>query len=346
MIGVGVVGYGYWGPNLVRNLHEHQGVRVVAVCDTREKRLEMVRRRYPSVGLTTRFEELLANPEVDALVICTPVQSHFPMAMKALQSGRHVLVEKPLTSSAEQAARLVDEAGRRGLRLMVDHTFVFTPAVRKIEELVSVGALGKQIYYYDSVRVNPGLFQRDVNVLWDLAVHDLAIMDFVLPDTPLAVSATGVAHLPDQPENLAWLTCFFPGSMVAHIHVNWLAPVKLRQTLIGGDSKLIIYNDNDPSEKLKIYENGEKLADHGRGRCWRDACPIGHRTGDVWIPRLPLQEALHQEVHEFVAAVSQGAAFPADGEAGLRVVRVLEAATSSMRQRGVPVELEFTRAGA
>ncbi len=335
MIGIGVVGYGYWGPNMVRNFQGHDEVTVVSVCDAREERLDLVRRRHPGVGTTTSYQDLLSDAKVDAVVICTPVHSHFDLAMQALKSGRHVLVEKPLASSLEQASLLVEEARRRNLCLMVDHTFVFTPAVRRIRELVTSGEMGRKIYYYDSVRVNLGLFQHDVNVLWDLAVHDLSIMDYVLPGAPLAVSATGVAHVPNKPENLAYLTCFYPDDLIAHIHVNWLAPVKLRQTLIGGDQKMIVFNDLEPTEKLKIYDKGVKVNCNGMGETTR----LDYRTGDVWIPKLPLVEALQTEVDEFVATVERGAAFAADGEAGLRVVRVLEAATHSMRNRGVPVEL-------
>ena len=341
MIGVGVVGYGYWGPNVVRNLYDHEHVRLVSVCDTRQDRLAPIHRRYPSVRTTTCYEDLLSDPSIDAIAICTPVHGHFPLAMRALRSGRHVLVEKPLASSLEEAARLVEEARRRDLRLMVDHTFVFTPAVRRIRQLLVGGALGQRIYYYDSVRVNLGPWQHDVNVLWDLAVHDLAILDYVLPGTPLAVSATGVSHLPGQPENQAYLTCFFPDELIAHIHVNWLAPVKLRQTLIGGDQKMIVYNDLEPSEKLKVYDKGVKLTSQGNGG--PEAGLIDYRSGDVWIPKLSLVEALHTEVDEFVAALSRGSDFPADGEAGLRVVQVLEAASHSMRNRGLPVELKATR---
>ncbi|MGI5845507.1 MAG: Gfo/Idh/MocA family protein [Candidatus Xenobium sp.] len=342
MIGVGVIGYGYWGPNVLRNLYEHEQVRVAAVCDSRQDRLEKVHRRYPGVPTTTSFDEVLANPAVDAIFVCTPVHTHFPLAMKALQSGRHVLVEKPLASSVEQAARLVDEARRRNLHLMVDHTFVFTPAVRKIRELMESGAVGRQVYYYDSVRVNLGLFQRDVNVLWDLAVHDLSIMDYVLPGNALAVSATGASHLPDRPENLAYLTCFLPQNLIAHIHVNWLAPVKLRQTLIGGDQKMIIYNDLEPSEKIRVYDKGVTLTPNGNGS---EASLVDYRSGDMWAPKLPLTEALQTEVDEFVQALSNGRPFPADGEAGLRVVQILEAASYSMKNRGLPVELNPVGAG-
>ncbi len=336
MLGIGVVGYGYWGPNLVRNLWDHPNVAVAAVCDTRTERLDRVRRRYPGVGTTTRYEDLLADARIDAVVICTPVHTHFDLAWQALRSGRHVLVEKPLASSTEQASRLVEEARRRNLCLAVDHTFVFTPAVRRIRELVTRGEMGRRIYYYDSVRVNLGLFENDVNVLWDLAVHDLSIMDYVLPGAPLAVSATGVAHVPNRPENLAYLTCFYPDDLIAHIHVNWLAPVKLRRTLIGGDQKMVVFNDLEPTEKLRIYNKGVQVDLNGGSQAAR----VDYRTGDVWIPKLPLVEALQTEVDEFVGMIERGVAFAADGEAGLRVVRVLEAATHSMQNRGVPVELD------
>ncbi len=335
MIRIGVIGYGYWGPNLVRNFAETRGVELRSVSDLRAERLALARARHPQVRALTSAAELIDDPGIDAVVIATPVSSHFSLALRALEAGKHVLVEKPLTATPEEARRLIDEAARRGLQLMVDHTFAYTGAVRRIRELVREGSLG-QIYYYDSVRVNLGLFQHDVSVLWDLAVHDLSILDYVLGDRAEAVSATGVSHVPGQPENVAYLTLFFPERRVAHIHVNWLAPVKIRRTLIGGSEKMIVYDDLEPSEKVKLYDKGVTVNQHPEGVY---QMLIGYRTGDMWAPRLETIEALRVEADEFVRAIQSGEPPATDGHAGLRVVEILEAATRSMADRGRPVEL-------
>ena len=335
MIGIGVVGYGYWGPNLVRNFVEAPGARVIAVSDLRPERLAQAQARYPGVSVTTDHRELMADPAVDALVIATPVSTHFDLALAALQAGKHVLVEKPLTATSDQALRLIEEADRRQRVLMVDHTFVYTGAVRKIKELVDDGHLGR-LYYYDSVRVNLGLFQHDVNVLWDLAVHDLSIMDYVLGRQPRAVAATGMAHVPGRPEDVAYLTCFFDDNLIAHFHVNWLAPVKIRRTLIGGDQRMIVYDDLEPSEKIKIYDKGITLSSGPEGVY---EMLVGYRTGDMWAPQLNTSEALRVEALHFLECVSQGKRPLTDGQVGLNVVRVLEAATRSLEQYGRPLEL-------
>lgn len=255
MIGIGVIGYGYWGPNLVRNFAEAPGCSVVAVADTRAQRLDGVRSRYPAIRTTTDFMEVLNAVDVDAVAIATPVSTHYQLASAALRAGKHVLVEKPMTASSDEALRLIDEAECRNKVLFVDHTFVYTGAVRKIRELISSNAVG-EVYYYDSTRVNLGLFQRDVNVLWDLAVHDFAIMDFILPAQPVAVSATGVSHVNGGPENTAYVTAFFENHLIAHVHANWLAPVKVRRALVGGSQKMIVYDDLEASEKIKVYDKG------------------------------------------------------------------------------------------
>jgi predicted dehydrogenase len=335
MIGVGVIGYGYWGPNLVRNFAEVPGSQVVAVSDLRPERLAQAQARHPAIKTTTEHRELFADPEIDAIAIATPVSTHYELARQALQAGKHVLVEKPLTATSEQALRLIEEAERRNRVLMVDHTFVYTGAVRKLRELVANSALG-DLYYYDSVRVNLGLFQRDVNVIWDLAVHDLSIMDFVLPMKPCAVSATGTSHIPEQPANVAYLTLFFDGRLIGHIHVNWLAPVKVRRCLIGGSQKMIVYDDLEPSEKVKVYDKGITVNNNAESVY---QMLIGYRTGDMWAPQLDATEALRTEALHFIRCVEQGERPTTDGQAGLLVVRLLEAATRSMRERGRLVEL-------
>jgi predicted dehydrogenase len=336
MINVGVIGYGYWGPNLVRNFVEAPGSRVVAVSDLQDERLAKVQARYPQIGTTTKHRELLDNPTIDAIVIATPVSTHFDLAMQALRSGKHVLVEKPLAATSEQGERLVEEAARCKRVLMADHTFVYTGAVRKIKELVQGERLG-QIYYYDSVRVNLGLFQHDVNVLWDLAAHDLSIMDYVLDEPPCAVSAIGTAHVPGQPRNMAYLTCLFSGSLIAHFHVNWLAPVKIRHTLIGGERQMIVYDDLEPSEKIKVYDRGITLNDGAEGRY---QLLVGYRSGDMWAPQLSTAEALGVMARHFLECIEQDRQPLTNGHVGLRVVQMLEAATQSIMKRGRLVELE------
>lgn len=336
-IKIGVIGYGYWGPNLVRNFSEVSGSQVVAVCDLRADALAKVRARYPTIKATSEYQELISDPEVDAIAIATPVSTHFDLALQALQAGKHVLVEKPITSTAEQALCLIEEAERKGRILMVDHTFVYTGAVRKIHELVDQGQLG-DLYYYDSVRVNLGLFQRDVSVIWDLAVHDFAIMDFVFRSKPIAISATGISHVQGQPENVAYLTLFFENNLIAHIHVNWLAPVKVRRTLIGGSQKMIVYDDIEPSEKIKVYDKGITVNGNTENIY---KMLIGYRTGDMWSPQLDITEALRTEALHFIDCIETGKNPITGGESGLRVVSMLEAATVSMCNQGHPVELNL-----
>ena len=335
MIGIGVVGLGYWGPNLVRNFMECRDATVRVVCDLRPDRLAQTVRRYPTVRTTTDAADLVASPDVDAVVVATPVDRHFELAMAALQAGKHVLVEKPMASTSEQASRLVEEAARRNLVLMVDHTFVYTGAVRKMRELTVSGELG-EVFYYDSVRINLGLIQHDVNVLWDLAVHDLSIMDYVLGREPTAVSATGLAHLTGRSETLAYMTMFFDGSLIAHVHANWLAPVKVRRTLLGGSRRMVVFDDLETSEKIKVYDKGISLNPSPENV---HQMLIGYRTGDMWAPQLAVTEALAVEAAHFVECIAAGARPVTDGESGLRVVRLLESATASMAGKGRLVEL-------
>ena len=339
MINVGLVGYGYWGPNLARNLAEADGVKLGAVCDARAERLALVEKRYPGIKLFQGWQEMVDDPLIDMVAVSTPVSTHFAIGMAALRAGKHLLVEKPMAMNVDECARLIDEAARRKLVLMVDHTFVYTPAVRKMHDLVADGSLG-DIYYYDSVRVNLGLFQRDINVVWDLAVHDLAIMDFVLPDRPIAVSATGISHIPGRPENIGYITMFFNSTMIAHVHVNWLAPVKVRSTLLGGSRKMIVYDDLEPSEKIKVYDRGITVSPQSDSLY---ELMVGYRSGDMWSPRLETTEALRVEIQHLVDCVEHSRRPMADGEAGMEVVRILEKGTLSMRERGRPVELTSLR---
>jgi len=342
MIGIGVIGFGYWGPNLVRNFSELQKSKVLAICDARPERLKSAQLRYPGVETTNDFRELMDHRGIDAIAIATPVSSHYELAMESLKAGKHVLVEKPLTMTSEQGIRLIDEAEKRSLTLMVDHTFLYTGAVRKIKDLVDTNGVG-EVYYYDSVRVNLGLFQHDVNVIWDLAVHDLSIMDYVLGMEPVAVSATGISHVTGKPEDIAYLTLFFDSRVIAHIHVNWLAPVKVRSTLIGGDKKMIVYDDLEPSEKIKIYDKGITLGNNGEG-IYKEM--IGYRTGDMWAPKLDTAEALKLEAVHFLQCIEEKKKPVTDGAAGLRIVKILEAATESMKEHGRPLELYKGRVAA
>jgi predicted dehydrogenase len=339
VIGVGVIGYGYWGPNLVRNFYETPGCRVVSVSDLNPERLGRARQRYPTLDTVVDYRDLIADPRIHLVAIATPVSTHFDLAMQALRQGKHVLLEKPMTGDVNQALRLVEEAARRRLMLAVDHTFVYTGAVRKMRELVTSGDLG-EIYYYDSVRVNLGLFQHDVNVVWDLAVHDLSIMDYVLPMKPVAVSAAGVSHVAGEPENIAYLNLFYENNMIAHVHVNWLAPVKVRRTLVGGSRKMIVYDDLEPSEKIKVYDKGITLnGDPVKNGEKVYQMRVGYRTGDMWAPTLDMREALGVELKEFISCIENSKAPTADGRAGLRVVQILEAATESLAQRGRAIDL-------
>ncbi len=341
MIRIGVIGYGYWGPNLVRNCFEAQGIEVACVSDLRDDRLALVSSRYPTVQTQRDAHALIEDPSIDAVAIATPVSTHYELALRALQQGKHVLVEKPLAADTDQVQRLIDLAHKKNLVLMVDHTFVYTGAVRKIRELVDGGTLG-EIYYYDSVRVNLGLFQHDVNVLWDLAVHDLSIMDYVLPFRPCAVSATGLNHFPGGTENIAYLTLFFEGSQIAHIHANWLAPVKLRRTLIGASRKMIVYDDLEQGEKIKVYDKGVTLNNRQNPEKLYQML-VGYRMGDMVAPQIDETEALRREIDHFVRCIEHHEEPVTGGAAGLRVVEILQAASQSMAQRGRPVELRLTR---
>ena len=333
MINIGVIGYGYWGPNLVRNFAEVEGVTMAAVADLDQKKLDVVKRRYPAARVTTRFQELLEDPSIDAIAVATPVSTHFDLGMAALKAGKHLWLEKPMTETVEQGSQLVAAARERNLVLLVDHTFVYTGAVRRMAEVIKKGDLG-QVYYYDSVRVNLGLFQRDVSVISDLAVHDFAILDYLLGEHPVAVSASGINHFPGTPENLAFITLFYESGMIAHCNVSWLAPVKVRQILIGGSKQMIVYDDLEPSEKVKIYDKGVSFTDDPAKI---QELRVGYRTGDMLAPKLSGAEALRVEGEHFVDCIRNRKRPETDGEFGVRVVELIEAATASMRGRGETV---------
>jgi predicted dehydrogenase len=336
MIRIGIIGYGYWGPNLVRTFADLSRVKLAGVSDTDAAKLEIVARRFPGVKTTTDYQDLLRDPAIDAIAIATPVATHFELAMATLKAGKHLWLAKPVTETSLQARKLVDEAEKRQRVFLVDHTFIYTGAVRKMGEIVAHGDLGK-ILYYDSIRVNLGLFQRDVSVISDLAAHDFSILDFLLHEHPIAVSAGGINHFPGTPENLAYITLFYDSGTIAHANVSWLAPVKVRQILLGGSKKMISYNDLDPSEKIKIYDKGISFTDDPRQI---QEMRVGYRTGDMWAPKLDGTEALRIEGEHFLDCIEKNETPQTDGRSGLRVVELIEAATSSMRGRGETVHLQ------
>jgi len=333
MIRVGVIGYGYWGPNIVRNLHGPDNIHVEMVWDKSPAALARVHKSYPGVATTTDACEVLRSPNVDAVAVITPVWTHYELAKAALENGKHVFVEKPFTSSAAQAEELIELAERKKLTIMVDHTFLFTGAVRKIRELVESGDLG-DLYYYDSLRVNLGLFQHDVSVIWDLAPHDLSIMDHLIKKEPEAIVATGEKHL-NGVEDVAFMTIYFPQNIIAHVNVNWLSPVKIRTTLIGGEKKMLVWNDLVADEKVRVYDKGVHI---NNGEGIRDAL-VSYRTGDMWAPQLEQTEALRVELSYFADCIMNNKTPFNDGHAGLRVVRMLEAVDRSIRKRGELVRL-------
>ena len=331
---VAVIGFGYWGPNLVRNFSTLPGVEVKAIVEAKSERQTAASRAYPKAQILSTPEPVFQDDSVDAVVIATPVATHFPLAKAALQRGKHVLVEKPLTSSSEEAAELLELARKNGRVLMVDHTFLYTGAIEKLKSMISSGELGV-LQYFDSTRINLGLFQSDVNVLWDLAAHDLSILTYLHPEKPRSVHAVGQAHLASRKENIAYLSVQYESGMFAHFHCSWVSPVKIRKMLIGGDRKMVVYDDMEPSEKLKVYDTGfQERSDEARNQILVD-----YRTGDIHIPKLPMKEALAGLAEDFRRAVTEGTKPRSNAESGLEVVRILEAAERSLRERGKEILL-------
>jgi predicted dehydrogenase len=331
MIRVGVIGYGYWGPNIVRNLCGLDSAQVVAVCDRSPQAQKRAKHAYPSVEVTAHASEIIRSANIDAVAIITPVWTHFELAKAALENGKHVFVEKPFTSNSNQAELLIELARKRDLKIMVDHTFLFTGAVKKIRQLIDQGELG-DLYYYDSMRVNLGLFQHDVDVIWDLAPHDLSIMDYLIEKEPEAVVATGETHLNNHAD-MAFITVYFPHNTIAHINVNWLSPVKIRTTLIGGEKKMLVWNDLEADEKVKVYDKGVRIAStEGVYELL-----VSYRSGDMWAPKIEQTEALKVELGYFLDCIGKNETPFNDGVAGLRVVKMLEAAGESLKLRGETV---------
>lgn len=333
MIKVGVIGYGYWGPNIVRNFNSTDGARVVAVCDKNENALEKVKRAYPHVAVCTDCREIASSPDIDVVAVVTPVSAHHRLAKMALENGKHVFVEKPFTATVEEAEELIELAEMKNLKIMVDHTFLFTGAVRKIKEIIDSGMLGK-IYYYDSTRVNLGLFQHDVNVIWDLAPHDFSIMNYLIDEGPVAVVACGKSHVNDL-EDIAYVTVHFNNSMIAHFNVNWLSPVKVRTTLLGGERKMLVWNDVSADEKIKVYDKGVEV----KNRESIYNLLVSYRSGDMWAPKVEQTEALKLETEYFIDCIVNDKAPMNDGRAGLEVVQLLNACGESLKNNGEVVYL-------
>jgi predicted dehydrogenase len=333
MIRVGIIGYGYWGPRIARNFNSANGCEVAVICDKSPETLRRAKQAFPGIAVTSEVSDVMSAPDIDAVAVITPVWTHFGLAKAALENGKHVFVEKPFTATAAQAEELIELAIRKNLKIMVDHTFLFTGAVKKIRQLIDEGTLGK-LYYYDSTRVNLGLFQHDVNVIWDLAPHDLSIMDYLIQAKPTAVIATGQKHLNGH-EDIAYITIYFGDSMIAHLNVNWLSPVKVRSTLLGGEKKMVLWNDVEADEKVKVYDKG---VDISNGQSVYDLL-VSYRSGDMWAPKIEQAEALATEAKYFVDCIEQDITPFNDGAAGLRVVKLLEAADRSLQERGAAIQL-------
>jgi predicted dehydrogenase len=336
MINLGIIGYGYWGINLLRNFVATPNCRVTKVCDQRHERLAVAQRNFPSVGTTTHVQDLMQDPTLDAVVIATPVFLHYQLAKQALLAGKHVLVEKPLTASVTEAIELVELAARQRKILAVDHTFLFTGSVQKIKSLIETNELGS-LQYFDSTRINLGLFQPDVNVIWDLAPHDISILNYLVPQRPQRVICTGQSHTQNRLENIAYLSVYYDCDFMAHFTCSWISPVKIRRILIGGDKKMCLYDDVEPTEKVKIYDTGFSVKTEEE----KHQLLVDYRTGDIYIPKISQKEALAEMAKDFVGAIMHNRKPLVDGEAGLAVVNILDAAQQSINQGGKEIKLNF-----
>lgn len=335
MINVAIVGFGYWGPNLVRNFSSISGVRVGKVVDLRPERLEVVKSNYPTTEVSTDIDSLWSDASIDAVVIATPVFTHFPIAKKALLAGKHVLLEKPMTDTVDHAKELIDLSLKVGKVLMVDHTFLYTPAVQKMKALIESGDIGK-VKYFDSTRINLGLIQQDVNVLWDLAPHDISILDYLVGDVPHSVNATGVSHIHNGIENIAYLTVNYESNILAHFNCSWSSPVKIRMMLVGGDKKMIVFNDMEPTEKIRLYDTNHSVSSDEEKR----RVLVDYRVGDVFIPKLGNAEALGGMAKDFVSAIVNGTTPIASWKSGLNTIKILEASQKSIKSGGAEVKIQ------
>jgi len=335
-MGVGVIGCGYWGPNLIRNFNENPHTDIRYACDLDLESLNKIKLRYPSVITTRNYRDLLHDKDLQVIAVATPVHTHYKLASEILSAGKHLLIEKPLAASVKEAEKLVNLAQKKNLMLFVDHTFIYTGAVKKMKDFISSGELGN-LFYFDSVRVNLGLFQSDVNVVWDLASHDVSIMDHIIPDQPKNVVAMGGSHTDNGIEDIAYVTVKFDGELMAHFHINWMSPVKIRRIIIGGSKKMIVFDDLDPAEKIKIYDKGIVFAKADRELIYQNI--IQYRIGDMYAPRIDQTEALKVLVDHLVDCIKKKKKPITDGESGLRVVRILEAADKSLKKGGAKITL-------
>jgi predicted dehydrogenase len=334
MLRIGVIGYGYWGPNIVRNFSTANGSQVVMICDINQQSLKKVKKAYPDIRVTSDSIELIKDPEVDAVAIATPVFTHYELAKKALEEGKSVFIEKPFTYTVAEGEKLIEIAEKRKLKIMVDHTFLYTGAVRKIKQLIDEGVLG-ELYYFDSIRVNLGLFQHDVNVVWDLAPHDISIINYLIGEKPQAVLATGSEHFGRNLEDIAYLTFYYSNNVIAHINVNWLSPVKVRTTLIGGKKMMLVWNDLEPDEKIKIYDKGVQV----KTKEGQYNLLVNYRSGDMWSPKVEQMEALRLMAEKFVDYIENGGTIVNDGNQGLNVVKMLTAANKSLNNKSEMIYL-------
>ena len=331
---IGIIGFGYWGPNLLRNFYSIDECQVAMISDFRPERLRIVEKNYPTVKTTLQSQDILNDKSIDAVVIATPVFSHFQLAKTALLNGKHVLVEKPMTSTSSEAQELIEIASRENKMLMVDHTFLYTGAVQKMKQLVDDGSIGK-INYFDSTRINLGLFQPDVNVLWDLAPHDISILNYLVDEKPISINATGISHTNNGIENIAYMTVNYQSGFIAHFNCSWSSPVKIRMTLVGGTEKMIVFNDMEPTEKVKVYDTGYSLKSDEE----KQKILVDYRAGDIFTPKLQITEALSLMANDFVNAVTKGIKPISDFNIGLDVVKILEAAQNSIKQKGQEIFL-------
>jgi len=327
---IAVIGYGYWGPNLVRNFTNLENSTVSHVVDESPDRLEKVKKLYPSINATSSLTEILENPEIDCIIIATPISTHYDIAKKALEHNKHVLVEKPMTNSVKDAKELIELSKKVNKVLMVDHTYLYTGAIQKIKQLIDSDSLG-EIQYIDSTRINLGLFQSDVNVLWDLATHDIAICSYLIKEKPISVQAIGKSHTSSDFEDIAYLTLHYESNKITHFNCSWISPVKIRHMLIGGSKKMIIFNDLETTEKVKIYDTKYKTKTNPKND---RQILADYRVGDIFIPKLPTREGLSLMAEDFVSAIIDKTKPISNYDIGLQVVKILEAAQKSITNQG------------
>jgi predicted dehydrogenase len=335
MIKIGIIGYGYWGPNLVRNFNGNKNFRIDKVADSRQERLDLLHKTYPTIGITTNSDDIIHDPTIDAVAVATPVFTHFKFAKAVLENGKHVLLEKPMTSTVHEAEELIEIAEKKSLTLMVDHTYLYTAAVQKMKQLIDNNSIGT-VKYLDSTRINLGLFQPDINVLWDLAPHDISILTYLVNETPYSLNATGISHTKNGLENIAFLTVNYESGLIAHFNCSWSSPVKIRLMLIGGDKKMIVFNDLEPTEKIKIYDTGYSVKTDEE----KQKLLVDYRTGDIFIPKTPNTEALTLMVEDFAQSILNKRIPVANFGSGYAVIKILEAASRSIKNHGKEIVIK------